>query len=637
MERYLTWQLRFVSLKGYKCHIDIYKEASSAPAYVTQLTGTEKPFEYQETDNSDLLDFYRYKTGYIRIKEFTFGQYNDIYPTDVFDRYVRAYYGGTVDTSTTTWTGGNLVFTGYIQCQEFQNPWSACPRTIELPIISPLGLISNIKCLNLYLSEDVLSDQLIRYVYNMLEMLRADYKKIAFPGTSQYPWNSYIPAHIMAPLDDGFKHYQDRESIWATKYCDYLINGICAWHGWIVHDTPEFLVFQKIDYSGEYGYIPIESSTEEQPRIDVYLYEEKKAAITDDFEYHDNQAEQSIEMPIKKLTLTSDGGELTKQSLSNTWTHFNKFIDYNPAGSNVAPNKLWASLENYDPRVTADHMVVDSSNNSRGTFPCIYDFDKDSNIKYVFRNSADYPDNTKILGFVFNRVRVAQFLRFGLKISIGNNWDTIQSSDKKLYFSLKQDGKYAYIQQDSWYDPTVAISWYQDLHLNTVQLGKIEMLSNAFSRYSPIEFAIYNNGLDDDDIVEITELYLEDFGDDKKELVLSQVYGTEKILNGPRSVLSDEKSITLNFHDYKTMLCDHYIGVGDKSDGSIPQYAYMFKPQKFLKMKFVTINSLSQDALYYMDFNHIESDTDSNLYDVISESFNLRDDEHTIMLTKKPS
>ena len=85
------------------------------------------------------------------------------------------------------------------------------------------------------------------------------------------------------------------------------------------------------------------------------------------------------------------------------------------------------------------------------------------------------------------------------------------------------------------------------------------------------------------------------------------------------------------------MLCDHYIGVGNLSDGSIPQYEYMFKPQKFLKVKFDTVNSLSQDALYYMDFNHIESETDTTLYNVVSESFNLRDDKHTILFIKKPS
>ena len=65
--------------------------------------------------------------------EMVYGGLTDLMPRNITDHYIEAYYGS------------ELVFTGFMQCQEFDNDWVATPREMEFPIISPLGLLDAYK------------------------------------------------------------------------------------------------------------------------------------------------------------------------------------------------------------------------------------------------------------------------------------------------------------------------------------------------------------------------------------------------------------------------------------------------------------------------------------------------------------
>lgn len=638
--RYLNWQLKFVSFSGYKCHVDIYQELSQAPESVIQLTGTDNPFEFQETDSTDLLEFFRYKTGYIRIVEKEGDDYRDIWPTDVFDRYIRAYYGGNVSESNGVWSGGNLVFTGFIQCQQLNNPFEARPTTIDIPIISPLGLAENVKCANYWNETPTLYEQQIcRYLFDFCKQINADYKTITYPRNSRYPMDVFLPQYILCPINSEYKHYEDAEDKeWKKKNYKYLIDGICAWLGAVVHDTPEGIVFQQLDYQGLYSYINIEDPHDFQTFQNYYNHSDVKMPISQYFTFDDNEGELTTEMPIKKLTISADGGEGTEESLSTTNTQFLKFTDYNlSTPDNLEAVKTWASFQVGDSTVKADHFVADSSITSYGTFACCIDYKTEKSIKYAFRNSNDYAAGTLILSKTFYRAKIKKYMKMTISISKGTAYDNISQSDFKIKFSIKQNGKWAYLR---YLNGAFLIDWEPQLTLNEMgRKMKIEMLASISDSYEPIEIGLYNDGLSADDIIVIDELKIEDAEYCNDGYQQSEIYSTEKVYEGSKSVLAQEKSITVNFHNYSSMICENYITTGTEDAGSIPPYKYIFLPQNFCKLKCRTISPamLSQIAQYLYRYNRILSSSDTTYFRIISENFNLRDDEHTFLLTEDPS
>ena len=127
MARVKRWTVPFMSFNGTSCHVDIFDEDWNGS--VTTLIGAANPFEYEEDNDEDLLNgVLRYRSGYLRIVEETYGDLDALYPATNTDRYIEFYYGE------------NLDFVGFIMAQEFDNDWVSGPRIIELPVISPLGL-----------------------------------------------------------------------------------------------------------------------------------------------------------------------------------------------------------------------------------------------------------------------------------------------------------------------------------------------------------------------------------------------------------------------------------------------------------------------------------------------------------------
>ena len=165
------YTIPFKGLSGKSGRIDIY-DTSYSGSTVTTLTGAPQPIVFEEEDSEDLLTVVRYKTGYLNLVETTAGELDGVWPTTNTSRPVKAYYDNT------------LIFSGFIQAQSFQNSWTPAPRTVSVPIISPLGLIYDIdmptynpptmKALNVLLA-DVVDD---------LKTKGADYTQVVWPKMS---------------------------------------------------------------------------------------------------------------------------------------------------------------------------------------------------------------------------------------------------------------------------------------------------------------------------------------------------------------------------------------------------------------------------------------------------------------------
>lgn len=246
----IRWTSTFKSLSNTTCRIDIY-ESGYTGTFVQAVPAADNPFFYEEDEDSDILNtVLRYRTGYIRlIEEYESGSsfsLDSIYPTQTFDRYLEVYYGT------------KLVFNGYIQLQNFDDKLVPVPKVIELPIISPLGLMEQKIFTGILPPSSLTLGQLLGTA------LSGNYTNVYLPKNYGYPnpvsLNMKILSTVVSPWNKDF-HYTDNQGsqyrvIKGESYA-FLIEAICKAFGWVAHDLPGALLFTAFDYSGVYYYFPV--------------------------------------------------------------------------------------------------------------------------------------------------------------------------------------------------------------------------------------------------------------------------------------------------------------------------------------------------------------------------------------------
>ena len=243
MARNIRWFVEFKSRSGVNCRVNIYD--NDWPAGVTMgLRGAADPFYYEEDDSDDLLnDVMRFRTGYIRVIEQTYGALDDIYPTSTFDRYVEFLYGG------------NVEFNGYIQVQDFGNILEPGPRVIELPVISPMGLFEQRKFNPIIPPTSKTLGQLLDMM-----LVGSSYQKVTVPDITGIGLWQQVFSLVVSPWNDNYHHSENvgaLQKVMEPETYAYLIEGICKAFGWICHDTPQALVFTSFDHTGQYAYYPV--------------------------------------------------------------------------------------------------------------------------------------------------------------------------------------------------------------------------------------------------------------------------------------------------------------------------------------------------------------------------------------------
>lgn len=289
------WTVPFKSLNGTDCRVDIYMRGYTGSTVAT-LTAAANPFEYFEDNDEDLLNkVLRFRTGYLRIVEHVYGDLNDIYPSVNTDRYVEFWYGQTLD------------FSGYIQAQEFENPWESGPRVVELPLISPLGLAGGtVLDYADYNPPGWLS--LFAIIKDSLNALDGGYTGFIFP--------QYLP-HVqtidmivtelrlnsltVCPFGNSYnKNGGDTAAIYEARTVADALTMICTGFGLILHDVPGTPIFQRMDYNTDY-FIKVlsDGARSSQPQNTVDLTEIATIAGAENTE--------SVVMPLSKIEVTYEG------------------------------------------------------------------------------------------------------------------------------------------------------------------------------------------------------------------------------------------------------------------------------------------------------------------------------------------
>ena len=307
MARAKRWTVPFMSLNGTSCHVDIYDEGWTGS--VTTLTGAANPFYYEEDNDEDLLNgVIRYRTGYLRIVEDTYGALNDLYPSTNTERYIEFYYGN------------NLDFVGFIMAQEFEKEWAPGPRVIELPVTSPLGLAygTTLDWTQFVGPGNIPQWLTIRQMLNLaFSALNVVYNGWYFPKYHSQTGNGivmdclYLNTLVPVPFGKYNKTSPlgDLTGIYDPKTVGELLETICTGFGVILHEGIGTPVFQRIDWYGDYILFGMTSTSTPVSQGLTDLTSISEVASAENIE--------SVIQPISRIEVTYDGSDDIKEMTMN--------------------------------------------------------------------------------------------------------------------------------------------------------------------------------------------------------------------------------------------------------------------------------------------------------------------------------
>lgn len=296
------WTVPFVSLNGTICRVDIYKRGYTGSEVIelsannptTPGVAAANPFAYSEGDDEDLLNnVIRYRTGYLRLIEETYGSLDEIYPAVNTDRYVEFYYGTTLD------------FTGFIQAQSFDRAWVGGPREIELPVISPLGLASGVKFdyANFNPPSWKSFHSILTSAFALFDAGYLGYYYPSFMASASAVKDIYLNSLTVCPFGGRFykRNSSNLDGIYEPKTAEDALKMICTGFGLVLHDEPTFPVFQRVDFQGQYMKLTFPTASE--------LISQSVTDLTSVAEVASAEGRESTVMPLSKIEVTYDGDE----------------------------------------------------------------------------------------------------------------------------------------------------------------------------------------------------------------------------------------------------------------------------------------------------------------------------------------
>lgn len=231
------WTLNFADPNGSIIHVEIQGGDG-------ELTGAAEPLVTREQQSDDIFSPVCYQTGYLNIIDVNA---DGIRPESTFDRPVKV----TKD--------GKIVFVGYIAVEEYTNDFGQYPATLNLPLISGIGVLKNVKfipsginltvwellrdCLNQsFTASSGISWTYLYWTYYNESFLLKEICDLAFDKSDSSDGEFY----------DGFNPNLPEESEGYTVL--EVISEICKLFGFTIHEDGNsiYLVFRGASYNNYY-------------------------------------------------------------------------------------------------------------------------------------------------------------------------------------------------------------------------------------------------------------------------------------------------------------------------------------------------------------------------------------------------
>lgn len=659
--------MQFKSLNGTGCLVNIYEDGYTGSGLtssgktgadvpftvesgVNSLIGAATPIDWQEDNDTDMLNFIRTKTGYIRVIEQTYGELDGLYPTSLRQHFVEAYYGT------------ERVFTGFMQCDEYSNDWTASPRELEFAVVSPLGLLDSF---NFSARTSPGLTTLGEWMKEAMEGLNpsasgsgSDYASVIYPGSDYSPWNCQIHSTVFSPFNDDFKHWDTASNLFAPVDYKYFIDGICACFGWMVHDTPDGPVFSKYDAAAgtSYSKVPIANLVSLSGRSSV---NQSNAAFGSYYEVASDDHSQTMVRPLKKIELKLEGGNL--QSAGLTTDHA---TSYGLGGS--TDGAKYQQLTQVGPDVGGDHIgtaifTTGGEISSPGLFPVAYgsyqNDDKSVSLSpfWVLKYNTGWATGGLLIRASFFGMVAKNSSGYALlkiKMERGTSLKDMKStgySDLVVSLVIKVGNQYVNLTNDT-------LVSYQTMKAVTIKGSTGSVVPNKTlasmtgcsdvdgimfrptSGWSmvngPIEVSIYHNttgNLGNNEYLKFTEISLKN-PSSVFENYQSYYNDRDKITLASTGYGLGEASLTVNFNNYQFKMGMNSFG---DSSGYIsannPGFSYMFSPMNFLEVKVRRISASLSFNEYAARFTYWISGW---RWRMVAKSFDMRDDQYTILLAR---
>lgn len=369
------WTIPFVSLGGFSCRADIYDTTGDDyTGEPTVLIGQPQPVEFDEETDDDLLMVVRPRTGYLNIIETanTATAIEAMKPTTNVSRVVKVWYGL------------ELIFSGFMQAQSFENRIALPPRQMSFPIQSPLALLTDFNMPAYTPAGDadhqgprmVKLCELLDDIIQALNAKGAEYTKVVWPVQS-LTLTQRVSSIVACLFNSEHNQTAISPDLYTPQTCQYIMEGLCNCFGWMVHDAYDgdkaALVFTKFDHQSIYYSCSV---ADLRSYTNITTEQQAGSQPIDSANYltpADNDGAESILMPYEKVRLNYDG-DVVNQSDFN-FNHLTYRSDITGGNQYIAfLDSNTPELVGYSP---SGHLLHDNYFNSMnrlavsGVNPCI--------------------------------------------------------------------------------------------------------------------------------------------------------------------------------------------------------------------------------------------------------------------------
>ena len=617
----MAYTMTFKSLLDKTCVVTIDIGGSGT------LTPSADPFEYEENDSEDMMEFVRSKTGYIRVRETA--DLSALYPTTFISHPVTLTYDG------------KTMFKGYMQPQTFENEWVALPRDLEFPVMSPLGIMEKYN----FAAND--GTHLLPGGYTQIGTLLAEVcaqfgiTKVIFPK-GMFPHSSstadvlsyYVKNLTIAPYGDDFDYGQGD----LQKPISYLqfIEALCNAFGLTVHDEPDLLVFTRINWTGDsYEYT---MSSWDSPSTITYS---GNVNIESGREVVGSDNNESIIAPLNKLELKSDGKQIKTVGLDGILersVYNSQDVVYNGANKVIMlTNNLefLGSGTSYPPQIDSEGKITNLGT-WLGAFGKMGSLHEGILIsKAETQTMSESPSRMKFLQIpdAFGYFNLRFKVIFGEKLSEMNLTD---NHGRYLWIKIRC-GSYYYHQDLSVWNTDSSVAAYNEVFIeDNSQDGAIDFIPNPYTvgiDREPIQLYIKSRYVK---LTGITEMKLEaDIQTDEYKYTVRETDKMKAISAGGGI---DDSELSQMLNTWRNDEGHIYLDLSGavQIDTVIGSYfSYMSTPQRRLDitMRPATKNDCfsERDYLNGLKFSTAAFGT-SNLWRLAAVAFYPWDDEFRIKL-----
>lgn len=590
MPRRKRWTIPFKSLNNTSCRIDIYEQdwtgsVETIGASSSQLVAGANPIYYEEDNDEDLLHVVRAKTGYINIVELTYGAMQPLFSQTNTQHYVEFYYNDV------------LMFQGYLRAENFENAWESAPRTMSLPITSPLGLADGWNFSPTGTAAGMVT--LGNMMRQALEGLNSSYMYVIVPTDLTYnlstPFDIQVNEQLIFPYSDEYNF--GKGDLYQPITAKDFLEGFCHLFGLIAHDCGDTVVFQRVDYTGAYAKMEISSIEDEGYTGTPVSYSATPVSIESLFTPCNNDSRESAVNPLKQITLNYGDYEgnvsmdLTRTTpLGSGYVHF--------------PGNETDTLVQYLKPMTDEFKSDYYSDSAANAVRPIGDGEHE----YIYSRVA----RTNVRLFTYTFVK-PPLLTFGIEFNV-------ELKNRAFEVVIQSGGMY-FDENHDWVTAEARIP----MTTNDQGIGTVASVGELPGRTLSVSLVFPSSSYDTPSFL-VNDIILKTYMGTPLDRYTGDNYPTTQVL--PGGVSEDEGEITMLFHS--AILNQHRVVDGEEGSAVVPvNYPYLFRTQLRQK-RTVWLTGTTDFATIYLAYYTAYGYTGN--WRIIAVDFLPWDDEYRITI-----